>query len=299
MPASSPTRGAVRNRIPSWALALLIGWCMGRLHAEPNPVILTNQHVDIHVRWTGDDPEPLAVAYWDADGGVILAATNAVLRVPEAARLELPDGFPELGPAGSFLWILPQSQDPGLVFLGFRSAVPAGVLSEAANLSLREVRGPGDVVLWQAGIGGLDIGWSTLDGLDGADRIPLSAGSHGHYNLGFSTNGIYELVLGAEGTAAGTGEPVRSADTVFRVEVLPLPEIPAGPARLTVVGPPVAGRLPLLLEGTPGAVYRIESGADLAFWEPVGEVTAGADPVEFDVPHDPEAAGLFVRATHP
>lgn len=237
------------------------------------PVRFTNQHIDLRITFT-PAAEPggtntLSLVVRNSDAGLNFAATNAVLVIPESARTEIPPGFEALGPAGSSLWILPQSQDPDLIYLGFSAeGIAPGLLEPSVTLRLVQLTGPGAFVLWQAdGLGGLNIPINSRDGLSADDRIGLFVGSHAHFNAGFSTNGIHTLGFVAEARLAGTTNLVQSAVVPVRFDVLPLPDLPLLPARL---GLPVLrsdGGLDVpVLDLVPGRRYVLEESADLQAW---------------------------------
>jgi hypothetical protein len=188
-------------------------------------VRLTTEHVDLAVVHQPDDPtNRLALVISDDDLGATYLSNQVVLVVAEAARTELPADIPPLGSAGDPLWILPQSPDPQVLFLGLSAEdVPPGEFPEALTLRLRGVAGPGHVLAWQVAPGGLDVRFNSRDGLDDNDQILLFAGGHAHMNFGFTTNGVFELVFEVQGRRAGAATNDFSLPTPIRFEVEPLP----------------------------------------------------------------------------
>ncbi len=186
---------------------------------------LTTEHADLWVVYQPDDPtNKLALVVYDHDHGVTFLSNQVALVVAEAARTELPGDFPPLGRTGDPIWILPQTQNPALLFLGLSAAaVPAAVFPQGLTLHLRAVEGPGHFFAWQAGLGGLDIRVNSRDGPDETDQLPLPPDSHAHWNLGFTTNGVYDLVFEVRGRRAGVETNDFSLPTPFRFEVEPLP----------------------------------------------------------------------------
>ena len=196
-----------------------------------NRIAFTRQHVDIRTVFQADAETPITLQIHDGDRGINYPATNTVLMVAEQAKLAIPAGFETFGPEGSPLWVLPQSQDPALVYLGFSAeGFPRDRFDGRLRLNLKEVRGPGSVFLWQAdSVGGVTLRINSKDGLDADDRIEPLINGHDHYNLGFTTAGLYELVfqpsarpLGSETFLLGESVPV-----LFAVE--PLPVVPPPP----------------------------------------------------------------------
>ena len=229
-PSLWPRRQAV-CQATYWACLLAAPWAWASDTAQSsltNRIAFTRQHVDIRLVFRADAETPITVQIRDGDRGINYPATNTVLVVAEQAKLAIPAGFEMFGPEGSPLWVLPQSQDPALLFLGFSSeGFPRDLFDGRLRLQLKEVHGPGSVFLWQAdSAGGVTLRINSKDGLDANDRIEPLINGHDHYNLGFTTAGLYELVfqpsartLGSETFLLGESVPV-----LFAVE--PLPVVP-------------------------------------------------------------------------
>lgn len=195
---------------------------------------LTVEHVDLRVVYQPDDStNKWALVVRDDDHNVTYRSNEVALVVAEVARRELAGDFPPFGNAGEAIWILPQSQDPQLLYLGLSAeGLPGNLLQSPLELYLRALDGPGEFFAWQAGLGGLDIRINSRDGLDETDRLTLDPGSHSHWNFGFTTNGVYELVLEVQGRRAGVATNDFSRLTPIRFEVEPLPPEPARPFEL-------------------------------------------------------------------
>lgn len=206
-------------------LCLTVG-CLGLfiVHSDDR-VRLTTAHVDLRVIYQPEDPtNKLALVVRDDDHGISHRSNEVALVVAENARLLLPGDLPPFGNAGDPLWILPQTQDPTLLYLGLSTeGLPSGEFPDGLALFLRAVLGPGQVFVWQASLGGLEVRVNSRDGLDDRDLIPLVSGSHSHWNFGFTTNGVYELVFEVQGRRAGAETNDFSLPTPIRFEVEPLP----------------------------------------------------------------------------
>jgi surface-anchored protein len=138
---------------------------------------------------------------------------DVIFQVLPGARTQVPD-FPEyafLGNPGDPIWVLPQSQDPALLWPGWRTeSLSQGTFQgNRLQLTLVGVQGPGLVsVFGQNPIGQPIIQWSTHDGLP--DTIPVSIPTHAHANWAFGAEGRYTLTFRADatladGTAVSTG----------------------------------------------------------------------------------------------
>lgn len=147
------------------------------------------------------------------------------IEVSELAKGTIPVDFPALGlTSGSTFWLLPQFQDPDLPFLGFGTEELDGAdWVGPLQVSLVRVTSPtggGHFALWQTGgLGELLLKMSTAD--PGADVENLFAGSHAHYNFGFTEAGKWEIELQVTGQHQSLGS--LSDTKVFTFDVVPEP----------------------------------------------------------------------------
>jgi surface-anchored protein len=109
-------------------------------------------------------------------------------------------------PAGSTLFVLPEVENPNLLFLGIGGEELAdGLLDgDVATLRLASVSGPGHFSMWQAGLTATTpkLYMATSDGIDGSDAFVVEAGSHAHMNFAFTKQGFYEVTFVASGVDA-------------------------------------------------------------------------------------------------
>jgi surface-anchored protein len=138
--------------------------------------------------------------------------------------LTLPAGTP-FGNAGQPFWILPQSQNPNLLYLGVNSErVPSGVFTGPLTIQLKRLVGPGYFMVWQAiGPGQYNIRINTRDGIDTNDNFMPLIGSHEHFNWGFSTTGVYCVTFQASGQRIGETTNIFSPESTYLFQILPLP----------------------------------------------------------------------------
>ncbi len=271
-----------------------------QLASGADPIILRTQHVDLRIVDRPGESNRLGLVVHDADSASNLASTNAVLDVPTAARIELPDGFEVFGPVGSPFWILPQSQDPQLMYLGFSAeGVPAGVYDAQFTVNLVRVEGPGDFFVWQFDtFANLVMAMNSRDGISDVDRFRQLIGGHQHFNWGFNATGVHDVVLKVSNRLAGTTNVVTSDEVAIRFGVQPYTLVT--PAIAATFSSPswAADRFRCTLSGTPGRTYALESSTDLQTWSAAGEATPAANgTAAVDIA---AATGLrFVRARTP
>jgi surface-anchored protein len=200
-------------------------------------VTLSSGHTDIGAAYSGGNWD-LHIHTDDEE----FAPGDAILFVSESAAFTRPasSDFAFTGvDAGQTLYRLPQSQNPELLYIGFSteeivsgSGSPfdsyldpdprVNLTSRWINFNVTSVTGPGVFSIWQSGDEGPVVWVSTVDGLNSSDRVVVGAGSHLHYNWGFSVVGTYEVTLQASGFIGGV--PSLSDPTVFTFQVGAIPE---------------------------------------------------------------------------
>lgn len=151
---------------------------------------------------------------------------DVVLTVPDAARLTVPDN-----PAYSFLGVdpgaqvhvLPQTQDPDVVWVGWNTQDPGvmDVVDRGVTLTMDAVQGPGDLVVYlQSGnLTAPTVLWDSRK--KGPQGIFVDVDTHTHANWVFTRPGAYlvHLSIGAPqrdgtiGTARGVLRVAVGADT--------------------------------------------------------------------------------------
>lgn len=209
------------KRLSWWLLALALSPVVT---AQTQFAVLEREHTDFRILYSPGAMLPLALVARDADRGVNLASNEVILVAKDAARLTLPPGTP-FGNGGAPLWILPQSQNVNLLYLGVSAeGVPAGVFNGPLSVMLRRFDGPGYLMAWQAtGPGQFNIRLNTRDGLGANDAFTPLIGSHEHFNWGFSTTGVYSVTFEVVGRRLGESTNLSSLETTFVFHVQPLP----------------------------------------------------------------------------
>ena len=196
--------------------------------ACPAQTLLGSGHADIGIGYE-DGAFDLHDHQEIPEPGAEYEPGEAILQV--GPRGFLPGGTPNtpaavafFGPPGSLLWVLPKTEDPELLFLGFGTEEldPSEWTSNIA-LSLAGVEGPGDVFVWDTGpFGELLPRMSSRDGIQPGDRLELLPGSHSHFFVGFSAPGDYRVLFNASGTHATDGA-VTSETAAYQFQVIPEP----------------------------------------------------------------------------
>lgn len=140
-----------------------------------------------------------------------------------------------LGAPGSPVWILPQVENPNLLFLGLGAEELAGgvFVGDQITLTLKAVNGPGNFVLYQTDLFGTPIVFmNSGDGITASDAITLHAGGHRHANWAFTAPGLYAIDFEASGTLVADNRFTSSSDVTFWFEVTAVPE----PSALMLLG---------------------------------------------------------------
>lgn len=194
----------------------------GAVPAAATPVVVIEQGhidaVDVHYE---DGGLELHIHDETADPPVERDPADVVLRVRPGARTSVPDdpAYRFLGAAGAPVWILPQTQDPELLWPGLSTEeLESGVFAgDTVTLTLRRVRGPGALSLFTTdAVGAPTVLANSGDGTP--DRLALATGGHRHANWGFTRAGVYLVTFQATATLAD-GTRVTSDPAVYTFQV--------------------------------------------------------------------------------
>jgi surface-anchored protein len=194
-------------------------------HAQSN--VLSVGHTDIAVNYENNIWN-LNIGY-DVTGEEFPAA-SVLLRVNPLAQTVVPNNpaFSFLGTAGSPVWILPQAEDPNLLFLGYGAdGLPDGAfVGNQVQVTLRGITGPGQFAEFELdSFGNPIVFMNTRDGISAADHFDLTAGGDAHTAWAFSQPGRYTISLDASGTLANGNVFTASGPVEFSFEVVPEPKI--------------------------------------------------------------------------
>ncbi len=175
-------------------------------------VVLSKGHVDvIDVHYDGGD---LSLKVRDDTGSspITRDPADVVFQALPGSATTVPDvpSYAFLGPPGTPVWVLPQVQDPDLLWPGWETlSLPTGVFAGGTiRLSLVGAEGPGRVsVFVNDAFGGAQVLFRGDDGLP--DAIEVGDHVHAHANWAFSATGRYTLKFQADATLTD-GTPVSS-----------------------------------------------------------------------------------------
>jgi surface-anchored protein len=194
---------------------------------------LTSQHMDFRLQYnpvaTGTNQLDIILGY---DQGVahftatnqevyIVGNTNAKLTIPSNPN------YAFLGSPGAPIWILPQSQNVTLPYLGTSAEdIPLGVFNGPLNFELLSVEGPGNFFAWANSGAGQPpiIKFICTNGVVSAQYNVMNplTGSHEHYNWGFSTNGLYRITFRVTGQRVGETTNIIGKEVAWAFQILPL-----------------------------------------------------------------------------
>ena len=173
-------------------------------------------HVDLGPRLI--DGQWRAGLRHDAETGAVWRDPNqTVLRVRDAAIMTAPDSadYPFLADvAGKPVYVVPQTQNPGVVWLGWNTQDPAVTATIDRGLTMRvgPVSGPGRAWLFlQSGTFGKPLLLADSGAAPG--DVWIDSGTHVHANWAFSAPGTYTATVTFLGTTTA-GEAVAASTTL-------------------------------------------------------------------------------------
>ena len=236
-PPTGPSGRAMR--LVRWPLvALLCAFAVivgaSSSFADPSPDPDLAQSVAAHEEWRGEASEisvghvdlgpRLIDGQWraglrhDAESGAVWRDPNqTVLRVSDAAVMTAPDSadYPFLADvAGKPVYVVPQTQNPSVVWLGWNTQDPAVTATIDRGLTMRvgPVSGPGRAWLFlQSGTFGKPLLLADSGAAPG--DVWIDSGTHVHANWAFSAPGTYTATVTFLGTTTA-GEAVAASTTL-------------------------------------------------------------------------------------
>jgi surface-anchored protein len=213
-----------RAFVPLWVVAgfLAVGLPSG---ARADLTIADRTRINIDIAY---DDMGWHLSAFDDFSGDPYEANEVLLYASAATRATVPDDpeFAFLGAApGSTVWVLPQAFNPGKLsmsvtteeiadgtFASYYESDPR-VRHTAAwvKLTLKDVRGPGDMSVWQDDHFGHPVVWmATADGITDDDAIFIQLGLDADFTFAFTAPGLYHVKFQASAYLPGETEPTVS-----------------------------------------------------------------------------------------
>lgn len=196
-PTPTPTPTPTSPAGPRWKVA-------NGTRTDSGATILNLGHVDIASLLSGGalvtkvkDTTASSVAVWREPEQVVLQALpNARVGVPAS------EAYRFLGRAGADLWLLPETQDAGLLWPGWSTEeIATGATRTTFDWTLTGVDGPGEFALFTSGGFGVPrVHFNTRDGLP--DTMTIDKRVHVHGSWAFSAEGTYCLAFNRATTLA-------------------------------------------------------------------------------------------------
>lgn len=186
-------------------------------------IVIGQGHVDVIGVAYEDGALNLHIHDESVEPGVEREPHEVKFQVPPGARTTVPadPSYAFLGDAGDPVWVLPQTENPDLVWagIGTEEIEPGVFRNDAVTVTFQFLVAPGELAVYTEDSFGLpaDILVDSGDGLP--DTVTLPAGDHLHANWAFDAPGHYFVLVKATGTLAASGQSV--SDTgVYHFHVL-------------------------------------------------------------------------------
>ncbi|MCO8277792.1 TIGR03773 family transporter-associated surface protein [Actinoplanes sp. TRM 88003] len=132
--------------------------------------------------------------------------SDVTLRVTDKARIDVPSGpgYAFLGQAGEKAYLLPQSQQAGIVWPGWNTQHESVVKGTRGNVTWRltKVSGPGEFKLFLTGsFGTPEVVFDSDKSLP--QQLAIAPNTHAHGNWAFTKAGTYRLTVDMAATTTG------------------------------------------------------------------------------------------------
>jgi surface-anchored protein len=178
-------------------------------HVDVIGIAFEDNQFDVHVHDEGTDTE--------------YAPSQVRIAVKPEARTEVPNdpAYAFLGAAGSPVWVLPQVEDPQLLWPGIATEEiqPGVFVNDTLTVRIECVSGPAGFSIFTTDpVGAPTVLVDSGNGLP--DSVSVPAASHLHANWAFEAAGNYAITVRVSGTLAATGQKVTSALATYRFKVI-------------------------------------------------------------------------------
>jgi surface-anchored protein len=176
-------------------------------------VVLSQGHVDVLDIAFEDGELEVSVHDETVEPDVERDPDDVLFQVKPEAETTVPAApqFAFLGDAGDPVWILPQDNDPNLLFagLGTEEVEPGTFTDDTLRIRLVSACGPADVSMFT--VDALDQVQILADSGNGLpDAFPIETGTHQHLNWAFEAEGDYVATFVVTGRLAANNHRVSS-----------------------------------------------------------------------------------------
>ena len=158
-------------------------------------VMLRSGHADLGARIVGNSLQSQVKDATSRSGKVTWRdPSDVVVAVGSRARYKLPDrsNVRFLGKPGTRIWLIPQTQRSGVIWLGWNTeSLTSRQVRGSVAWTLERVSGPGRAVVFQTGsFGAADVLFDSTRSRPGTRNVAL--GVHAHGNWAFTRAGTYK-----------------------------------------------------------------------------------------------------------
>ncbi|MGA4687237.1 TIGR03773 family transporter-associated surface protein [Micromonospora sp. AB353] len=175
--------------------------------------VISDGHVDMGPQLNGDS-WTIRIKDDRSSPPVWRETADVVLHAKDKARITVPAGADFLGKQGDTVWLLPQTQQAGLVWPGWNTQHESVVSGVKGNVTwtLKGVDGPGRFALFLTGsFGSENVLFDSTKPFPQKLDIPLNTHTHG--NWAFGKPGLYRLAVQMSGTTTA-GRAVSATKTL-------------------------------------------------------------------------------------
>ncbi|MFF5225018.1 choice-of-anchor M domain-containing protein [Dactylosporangium sp. NPDC000521] len=206
----------MRVRIPllgAATTALTVALLAVGTPAQAAGVVLSQGHVDAVDVAFEDGAFELSVHDETVDPDVERDPASVVFKVPSQAAVTVPadPAYAFLGSPGSTVYVLPEVQDPALLWAGLATEElePGVFAGDSVRIRFRQVLGPDGFSLFATDPAGAPL--VAVDSENGLpDIVTLPVATHAHYNWAFERPGTYRIKVDVTARLASTGVTVTS-----------------------------------------------------------------------------------------
>ncbi|NLU79251.1 cell wall anchor protein [Micromonospora sp. HNM0581] len=175
--------------------------------------VIDDGHVDMGPNLSGDT-WTIQIKDDRSSPAVWRETADVVLHAKDEAKITVPAGADFLGKQGDTVWVLPQTQQAGLVWPGWNTQHPSVVSGVQGKVTwtLKGVDGPGRFALFLTGsFGEADVLFDS--GEPFPQKLDIALNTHTHGNWAFGKPGLYRLAVQMSGTTTA-GKAVTDTKTL-------------------------------------------------------------------------------------